>query len=111
VHVVGADDLVLGFLNRNEFSELGRLDDLTFTNRFRVRFEQAQNFVGNVRVATQYTLSRLVDDPFNQRDGVSQRLCHLVERRSSALAKRTPALCRSTQTSFGVSNYRTGRPY
>ena len=48
--LVGSHDLMFGFLNGHQVPELVRFRDLAFADRRGVRFEEAQDFVGNVRV-------------------------------------------------------------
>ena len=45
------DDLMFRFLDGDQLTELVRLRDLAFPDRFGVRFEHAQDFVGDVGVA------------------------------------------------------------
>src|SRR4029453_17206801 len=58
--LVGSNDLMLGFLNRDEFAEFGRLRDLPLPNRFGVRFEDAQDFVAHMRITAQQTGAGLI---------------------------------------------------
>src|SRR6202163_4073699 len=62
MHFVGGDDLMFRFLNRDQFAELVGFGDLAFANRFRVWFEHAEDFIGDVGIAAQYARPRLVDD-------------------------------------------------
>lgn len=51
MHLIGGDDLMLGFLNRDQLPEFGGLCDLALPNRFGMRFKDAEDFVGHVRVS------------------------------------------------------------
>ena len=57
--LVGGHDLMFGFLNGHQVPELVRFRDLTFADRHGVPFEEAENFVGHVRVPAQHPRPRL----------------------------------------------------
>lgn len=67
VDLVRADDLVFRFLNGDELAELVRLRDLPLATRLGMRFEEAQDFVDDVRITPQEARARLVDDPLHER--------------------------------------------
>lgn len=69
VHLVGADDLPLTLLDGDELAKLGRLGQLPFANRFGVRVEDAEHFVGHVRVAAQHAGAGLGEDASRQGPG------------------------------------------
>ena len=62
VHLVGRDDLMLRFLNRHELSEFRRFGDLAFPNRFRVRLEDAEHFIGYVDISAEQARTGLLED-------------------------------------------------
>lgn len=66
MYVVRRNDLMLGFLNRDQLAEFRRLDVFAFPDGFRVRFKHTQYFVRGVNVASEQTGPRLVDDPLDQ---------------------------------------------
>ena len=81
VDLVGGDDLMLGFLNRDELAEFGGLRDLAFPNGFRVRFEDAEHFVGHVRIAAEQAGASLLEDARHQRLHLLQLLARARQRR------------------------------
>ena len=90
---VGADDLVLGLLNRDQLSELGGSCELSLADSFGLRLEQPQDFVANMGVATEDPLARLRDHSTQQRaECLDLRLSppqHRLGRRPG-LAQRSP---------------------
>jgi hypothetical protein len=51
--LVGGHDLMFGFLNGHQVSELVRFRDLALANRRGVQFEDTQDFVGDMNIAAQ----------------------------------------------------------
>jgi hypothetical protein len=68
VHCILTDDLVLGFLNRHQLPKFGWLDHLAFSDRLGMRFEEAQNLIRNVCVATKDPKAGLFDHPSYKRN-------------------------------------------
>src|SRR5206468_13101312 len=67
MNVEGGHDLMFRFLNGDQVAELVRFRDLAFADRDGVLFEEAEDFVGDVRVAAEYTRACLIDDALDQR--------------------------------------------
>src|SRR5919197_709557 len=67
VHFVGGHDVVLRFLDRDQLAKLLRFGDLSFPDRFRVRFEDAQHFVRHMRVPTKDPHPRMSKDALDHR--------------------------------------------
>jgi len=67
VDLVGRDDLVFRFLDRDKLAEFRRLRDLAFANGFRVRLKDTEDFVGHVGIATEQARTRLIEDAGHQR--------------------------------------------
>ena len=61
MNLEGGHDLMFRFLNGHQVPELVRFRDLAFADRRRVRFEEAQDFVGDVRVSAEDPRARLLD--------------------------------------------------
>src|SRR4029450_8143116 len=67
MNVERGHDLMFRFLNGHQVSELVRFSDLAFANRHRVPFEEAEDFVGDVRVTAEDARAGLIDDPLDHR--------------------------------------------
>src|SRR6266545_5718006 len=65
--LVGGHDLMFRFLNGDQRAKLVGFRDLALANRRGVRLEDAQHFVGRVRVAAPDPRPRLVDDTLYER--------------------------------------------
>ena len=104
--LVRRDDLMLAFLNRDELAELGGLGDLALANRFGVRLEDAEHFVGHVRVAAEQPRPRLGEDARHERPHLLQPL-----RARAATSSRPPRRRpRAAGRSGGPSSRRPGGP-
>src|SRR5258706_8329773 len=106
VDVVRRDDLVFRFLNRDELAELGRLRNLPLANRLRVRFEEAQYFVADVRIPTQEARPGLVDDPLHERPQRTQLILGAFQPRLDLRVGGPHALAQPPHHRRGVTEHR-----
>lgn len=85
---------MLGFLNRDELAEFGRLRDLALPNRFGVRFEHAEDFVAHMRIAAKQAGAGLIEDARHQRLHVLELLTGPRQRRGvvASVASGLPAI-------------------
>src|SRR5215207_11707861 len=72
VHLVGRDDLLFRFLNRDQVPKLVRLRDLALPNRRGMRFEDTEDLVRDMRVAAHPPCPRLRDGALDERAQLTQ---------------------------------------
>src|SRR5437764_11148553 len=76
--LVYGNNLVLGLLDLNHFPELGGLTRLALANDLRMRFEDARQLLGVLRVAAENASDRLPNHLPNSGDGRTQLLSQLL---------------------------------
>ncbi len=102
------DDLMVRFLNSDQLAELVRFD-LAFPDRFGVRFEHAQNFVGDVRMSPpRDTRARLRDDTLHERPHLLQLLLGALQDRLDLRMGRAHALAQAPHHRRRVPQHGSG---
>ena len=107
--LVRGDDLMLGFLNGDQVPEFVRCRDLAFTDRRGVRLEEAQDFVGHVRVSAQHPGARLCEHPLHEGAHLLQLVLGALQDRVRCRGRRAEALAQSADHRRGIALNRTRR--
>src|ERR1022692_517745 len=79
IHLEGSDDLIFAFLDLDHLAELGGLARLALSDDLGGRLEDADQFLGHVRVATEHSRPGLLHHLFHPRRHRDQLLTQAFE--------------------------------
>src|SRR4029453_17871062 len=107
--VVARNDLMLGFLDGHQLAELVRFRNLALSDRFRVRLEDAEDFVRDVGVAAQDACARLGEYAGDERPHLPQLILRAAKRRLYLRCRCAHTVSQSANHRGRVTHDGTGR--